>query len=644
MAGRGWNRGRCWGGSGLGWLGISTEEEDEGQRHEKPTTHDQGNTQVPPIHILQLIGVSGESVSPGRYGEGDLEYQALYRKYRPQTFDDVIGQGHVTTTLAREVSEGKVAHAYLFTGPRGTGKTTTARILAKALNCENRHSDGSPCNECGSCASIVDGNSLDVLELDAASHNSVDDIRDIKLSVTTVASAANSKRVFVLDEAHMLSKAAGNALLKTLEEPPEHVHFVLATTEPYKLLDTIRSRTQRFDFHPVPVEELAGYLSAIADREGYKTDPLALIAIARHAGGSVRDSLSLLEQVAALGAGKADTAGVQRALGLADSDAFRRLTEAIAGQDAKAALELVSELTASGVDLRRFVSDCLGFFRGVFLAHYAPNLAEIADEPPEVYESWSNAAKVIPANEVLRAVDLLSEALVRLREGREERLMTELAFIKLTRPETATDPEALIARMDRLERRIGKPAPVPPIGSASASKEVEASAKSEVEASAKSEVESSAEEEAPETPTEEQVAEAPPEHPKVDIEFSALQRIWPGLFGSLRDVLGARRWAFFREAVPAAVDGNKIILEVAHDFHLSSLTQDDAVSRIVATKASDLLESEVEVEFRLKSPTDTPQTDESLDMSELEERPDQSHDPATLLENELGAKVVDEGD
>ena len=193
-----------------------------------------------------------------------LQYQALYRKYRPQTFDEVIGQAHVTTTLSREVADGRVAHAYLFTGPRGTGKTTTARILAKALNCENRNTDGSPCNECLSCLSITDGNSLDVMELDAASHNSVDDIRDIKVSVTTVASAATSKRVFVLDEAHMLSKAAGNALLKTLEEPPSHVHFVLATTEPYKLLDTIRSRTQRFDFHPIGSEALISHLGVIA--------------------------------------------------------------------------------------------------------------------------------------------------------------------------------------------------------------------------------------------------------------------------------------------------------------------------------------------------------------------------------------------
>ena len=579
------------------------------------------------------------------YGGGVLDYQALYRKYRPQTFDEVIGQAHVTTTLAREVAEGRVAHAYLFTGPRGTGKTTTARILAKALNCSNRHADGSPDNECESCLAITEGNSLDVLELDAASHNSVDDIREIKVSVTTVASAATSKRVFVLDEAHMLSKAAGNALLKTLEEPPEHVHFVLATTEPYKLLDTIRSRAQRFDFHPVPVEDLAGYLSTIADREGYETDPPALVGIARHAGGSVRDSLSLMEQVAALGAGTVDTGGVRRALGLADSEALMRIAEAVAAQDAKAALELVAELAADGVDLRRFVSEGLGFFRGIFLAHYAPNLSEISDEPPEVYDAWRKAASLVPPGEVLRAVDLLSEALVRLREGREERLMTELAFIKLTRPETATDPEALIARMDRLERRMGKPGEIPGPIRPQVSEETLAEAAVE-----------GVEEKPPEAgrdkpKTEVELAEAaaplvqdepaPAEDtPAIDISFEKLQKIWPGLFGGLRDVLGARRWAFFREAVPSGVEGNTIILEVAHEFHLSSLEQDDAVSRIVATKASDLLGGSVKVRFRAKSASADPAEDNVVDMTQLEERPET--DPTSLLATELGAEVVDD--
>lgn len=436
----------------------------------------------------------------------------------------------------------------------------------------------------------------------------------------------------------MLSKAAGNALLKTLEEPPEHVHFVLATTEPYKLLDTIRSRTQRFDFHPVPVEELAGYLSTIADRESYETDPSALIAIARHAGGSVRDSLSLLEQVAALGSGTADVAGVRRALGLADSEAFQRLAEAIASQDARSALELVAELAAAGVDLRRFVAECIGFFRGVFLAHYAPNLAEIADEPPEVYESWRKAAEIVPSADVLRAVDLLAEALVRLREGREERLMAELALIKLTRPETATDPEALISRMDRLERRIGKPA--------------ERAAQTAAGAKPISEDQAVNEGDPPPSDDELSRASAPlvTEHeavedegqPAIDISFEQLQKVWPGLFGGLRDLLGARRWAFFREAVPAAVERNTIILEVAHDFHLSSLEQDDAVAPIVAAKASDLLGGPVKVQFRIKTGTSGGDREEDLDLDDLEERPGEGNDPAALLESELGARVVED--
>lgn len=566
-----------------------------------------------------------------------MEYQALYRKYRPQTFDDVIGQGHVTTTLAREVAEGRVAHAYLFAGPRGTGKTTTARILAKALNCENRGKDGAPCNECDSCVAITQGTSLDVLELDAASHNSVDDIRDIRVSVTTVASAVTSKRVFVLDEAHMLSKAAGNALLKTLEEPPDHVHFVLATTEPYKLLDTIRSRTQRFDFHPVPIEELAGYLSTIADREGYKADAPALVAIARHASGSVRDSLSLLEQVAALGTGRVDLPGVRRALGLSDADALMTLARAVAANDAKSVLELVAEMAGDGVDFRRFISEAIGFFRGVFLAQYAPNLAEISDEGPDAHEAWSKAAEIVPRSDVLRAIDILAEALVRLREGREERLMTELALIKLTRPETANDPEALISRMDRLERRMGRPAdpgshpaPAPqPAAEAPRQAPPPAAAPAAAEVVTEQAVTASAAE-----PTTADAGDGAP----IDISLENLTKVWPGLFGSLAEVLGSRRWALFREAVPVAVEHRTIVLEVPAGFHLSSLQEDEAVARIVATKAGDLLGGQVRVMFRARG-SEAPVTND-IDLDDLEERP--AADPQSLLASELGARVVEE--
>ncbi len=579
-----------------------------------------------------------------------MEYQALYRKYRPQSFDDVVGQGHVTATLSREVAESRVAHAYLFAGPRGTGKTTTARILAKSLNCENRHPDGSPCNECESCLSIIDGSSFDVMELDAASHNSVEDIRDIRVSVTTVAAHAGSQRVFILDEAHMLSKAAGNALLKTLEEPPDHVYFVLATTEPYKLLDTIRSRSQRFDFHPIPVEALAAHLGRIADLEGYDVDPSALVAVARHAAGSARDSLSLLEQVAALGDGTVDTAGVRRALGLADWEAYAQLAEAVGSHDATSALHLVAQLAADGVDLRRFTAEGISFFRGVFLAHYAPNLEEIADESSDVIESWKKTAAALPAADVLRAVDVLGEALVRLREGREERLMIELALIKLTRPEVTSDPDALAARIGRLERRVealgeDSPRPSDQSGGASGRRTETAPARPRpVEVRAEEpdqEPPPPAQAQAqPEPAADEEVTEGPP------LQMAQLQSIWPGLFGGLRDVLGARRWALFREVVPAGVDGSAIILQVPHLFHLENLQDDPAIAKVVATKAGDLLERPVAVRF-ISSDEGGGEKSESemeVDISaeELLDGPGNDVDPAQLLADELGAELVDE--
>ncbi len=612
-----------------------------------------------------------------------MEYQALYRKYRPQTFEDVIGQSHVTSTLAREVAEGHVAHAYLFAGPRGTGKTTTARILAKALNCEDRGPDGSPCNVCGSCVAVTEGSSLDVMELDAASHNSVDDIREMRVSVTTVASASGAKRVFILDEAHMLSKAAGNALLKTLEEPPEGVHFVLATTEPYKLLDTIRSRSQRFDFHAISIEALAAHLSRISDTEGFKTDPAALMSVARHALGSARDSLSLLEQVAALGNGVVDPIGVSRALGLADGDAFNTLVEAVKTQDARSALELVARLASEGADLRRFVAECVGFFRGVFLAHYAPNLAEIADEPAEVLNSWKMASASLPSADVLRAVDILGDALIKLREGREERLMLELAMIRLTRPETSFDAGAIQSRLDRMERRLaGQPmptsttSPVSPPAQASGEHETNASPPHRVVPSPSEPPEQQPAAQQPSAPPAPAAAAEAAFEPDIDVAQAAaplvaedvapasrstvsptmaqFEQIWPALFAGLRDLLGSRRWALFRETEPGAVEGSTLVVAVKHDFHLKALKDDNAVAMIVSTRAGDLLGGDVRVVFR--GPGESGggaapivDTDMEEDLSSIEFQPDRLieappvlTDPFRLVAEELGGTVVDE--
>ena len=609
-----------------------------------------------------------------------MRYQALYRKYRPQRFDEVVGQDHVVGTLTREVTDDKVAHAYLFAGPRGTGKTTSARLLAKSLNCTNRGADGEPCNECASCLGITEGTSLDVIELDAASHNKVEDVREIRVNVGTVAAAEGAHRVYILDEAHMLSRAAGNALLKTLEEPPEHVVFVLATTEPYKLLDTIRSRSQRFDFHPVSSETLVEHLSDISKREGFTTDAAGLSMIATHARGSVRDAMSLLEQVAALGGGIVSTEGVTRALGLADGDAFTGLVAAISEQDAPAALGLVAQLASRGADLRRFVADSLGFFRGIFLAQYAPNLEEITDEPPEILDEWRRQGRVLSSADVLRAIDGFSEALLHLRQGREERLVLELALIRLTRPETTLDGAALASRIERLEQDVkqGGAAGYQPSASPSASsspspdsspspgggpsKARDGGGQAVPPATSDSTLGEGQTAKPDDTPTE---AEPPLEEDQLDLpdaplpadiegattpptevtlaEFSAA---WPVVVARIRSDFGARRHAFVRVAEPESVGGGVAVLTlpVHQHFHLEQLNADDQLLRALETITAEVLGSTITLRFRSDDDSETVPIEEPTrapEQDQLDDGPTRE-DPEDLIADMLGGTVVEE--
>ncbi|HSJ70463.1 MAG TPA: DNA polymerase III subunit gamma/tau [Acidimicrobiia bacterium] len=600
-----------------------------------------------------------------------MQYQALYRKYRPQRFDEVVGQDHVVTTLAREVVEDKVAHAYLFTGPRGTGKTTSARLLAKSLNCPNRADDGEPCNTCPSCVGITEGTSFDVIELDAASHNKVEDVREIRANVSTVAAAEGAKRVYILDEAHMLSRAAGNALLKTLEEPPEHVVFVLATTEPYKVLDTIRSRSQRFDFLPVATETLIDYLAEIAGREQFRYDHAALNAITSHAGGSVRDAMSLLEQVAALGAGSVTSEGIERALGLADRTSFRQLAEAIIANDAAAGLTLIASLARRGTDLRRFVADAIAYFRGVFLTQYAGNVDEIVDASKETMAEWSSVASTISSPEVLRSIDELSDALVQMRDGREERLVVELTVLRLTRPEVSADLESVSARLSSTERAVRElqregPAahrePAPP--------ETQEETLDPGRPFSGVETPSTTVAEVPPTPDprRETSALAPSDaaalsgtmadesdrssnseaSPAEESAFTLadFERIWPSVVAYVRTDVGPRRHALLREATPVAVDRGTVTFEVdAHmHFHLEQLKADKDLSDAMARAASEQLGRPVRIVYRSAAdpgPLTESTPDRAPDIDDLFEAGESDDsDPTRTMVDLLGAEVI----
>ena len=423
---------------------------------------------------------------------------------------------------------------------------------------------------------------MDVQELDAASHNSVDNIREIRVQVTMVAAGPSAHRVFILDEAHMLSAAACNALLKTLEEPPPNVHFILATTEPYKLLDTIRSRSQRFDFHPVPSQVLAAHLRWVAEQEGYVVVGRALETVARHAQGSVRDSLSLLEQVAALGDGEVSSEGVEQALGVANRATMTELAQAVADRDAPAVLALVAHLDRGGVNLRSFIADAIGFFRGVYLAHHLPSPESVVDEPGEIVRDWKEAAGVLGVSETNRVIDQLGEALIKIREGREERLMLEMALLWIVRPETSIHPAALLKRIEALEARIGEGR----IAGTSARIPEGRSAKKPVTASSvpvgPSPVSSASVERKGPSKTESSPEPADAASPAVGsaesgtVTLSRLQDLWPAVV----EGFGGIDRALLRITTPAALQGHRLVIDCSDKFRRDRLEERNVPSRL----------------------------------------------------------------
>src|SRR4051794_13432592 len=386
-----------------------------------------------------------------------VAYQSLYRKYRPQRFAELVGQDHVSTALRNAVRDGRVGHAYLFSGPRGTGKTTTARLLAKAVNCTNRGDDGDPCGECEICVAIADGTSLDVIEVDAASRSKVDEMRDL-LERVAYLSAGGAKKVYILDEVHMLSGSAEAALLKTLEEAPEHVVFVLATTDPLKVAPTIRSRTQHFEFTLYTVDELAAHLADVSAKEGIDAEPEALAVIARAGAGSMRDSLSLLDQAIAHGA--IDVESIGALFGGSSFDGRLAILRAVADEDVAGALVALGGQLDAGHEPRRLTEDLLATVRDAFLLTSARGRVRV-DAPEDSVTSLGELGDQVGAPMLVRMLETLGQAVVDMRgtDAADPRLVVEIALVRLARREAGTPLQALAERVDRLGRGGGVGAP-----------------------------------------------------------------------------------------------------------------------------------------------------------------------------------------
>ncbi len=614
---------------------------------------------------------------------------SLYRKYRPHTFAEVIGQDHITTTLATAAGEDRLHHAYLFTGPRGTGKTSTARILATSLNCEQAPTD-SPCGTCSHCRQITAGSHVDVIEIDAASHGGVDDVRDLRDRVA-FAPAQARRKVYIVDECHMLSTAGWNAFLKTVEEPPGHVVFVFATTEPHKVLETILSRTQRFDFRRVPAALLAAHVRDLAEREELRVDPAAVELIVRAGDGSVRDTLSVLDQVIAFTGPDVSAAGVADVLGQIPDELLAELAGQLADGDVAGACALVGRVADAGFDLRQFARDAVEHLRALFLLSVAPD-DTLVEGTPERLERLRVQAGRLGRGELLRAVDLLVEAQGQMRRG-QTRLPLELALAKAAMPEASGDAAALAARLDRLERE-GVPAARPAAARTAPATPAEPAAAAPAEPAPAAPAEPAPGASPEPTPTEpaepaptksgeSPAAPAPPEparprepaepsEPPVPaastpgqpagqpVDLAAVQHAWESVLEALKQ--RTKRWhAFASLGRPVAYDEGRLTLEFrsGYGFHAEQCTTPEgqetiaeALERVVGVRPTLRCVLADGGEAPAAPRTDAPVDDaEASSVAETEaaeaagDLPDAAgaHDEAIArLQRELGAEVIDD--
>ncbi|MDI6822608.1 MAG: DNA polymerase III subunit gamma/tau [Actinomycetota bacterium] len=559
-----------------------------------------------------------------------MAYISLYRKWRPQTFEEVVGQVHITRTLANAIQQNRVAHAYLFCGPRGTGKTTVAKIVAKAVNCAEGPTP-IPCNNCHICEQITNGSCVDVLEIDAASNRGIDEIRDLREKVH-FAPTEGRKKVYIIDEVHMLTLEAFNALLKTLEEPPSHVIFILATTEPHKVLPTILSRCQKFDFRRILVSDMVKHLRRIADAEEIKINEAALPLIAKQAQGSLRDAIGTLDQLSSFTGKNVKMDDVTTLLGLIDLDLLFEITDIISRRDITDALFFVDRLLESGRDIRQFTKELTEYFRNLFLIQNAHDPDEIINTTPEAFARMQAQVHHFQPFEVVRFMEILSQAHSEMRWNPNARLLLEMALVKTIKLDVDLSLEGLLYRIEELEKRIQdtgykiQNAKLPGVrhqenkGEIGKIKDLKPQQEEVAGAS--------------ESRTKQPAAEGR----KVSIE--KVKRAWPVILERVKKKK-IPTYALLLECKPSKVEGEAIILEFSEgaNFHKNEVEKPPNLA-IVQQSLKEILEVDVEILCMLEERKEKVSTlKDEIDQKDSE--PSESS-IVKLVQDSFDAEVIDE--
>jgi DNA polymerase-3 subunit gamma/tau len=583
---------------------------------------------------------------------------ALYRKYRPGSFAEVVGQEHVTEPLQQALRSGRLHHAYLFSGPRGCGKTSSARILARSLNCEQGPTP-TPCGTCDSCVALAPNGagSLDVIEIDAASHNGVDDARDLRERVY-FAPVSSTYKIYIIDEAHMVTAQAFNALLKVVEEPPPHVKFIFATTEPDKVLTTIKSRTFHYRFRLIPPAVLREFLAGICAREGIEVDPLVLPLVVRAGAGSARDSLSVLDQLAA-GAGEGGVSydGALSTLGYTDAALLDESVDAFTAADGAGVFRAVDRVIEAGLDPRRFAQDLLERFRDLLVLDAVPDAGEtgLLDCPADELERMRGQAARFGRAGLTRAADVMALALVDMRGTTSPRLVLELACARVLLPAASSDNAALLTRLDRLEKRLSvtEPAAQPAAERPVSAPKAEAPAPAPVPAAPPPAAEAPT---APAPPQPEPAADAAPASTPGAVDLAALRRLWDDVLDAVKQRNRSAHAMLKEYAQPVAVDARHVTLAFNNaaiarqfeqqgkpEFFREALREVAGIELQVRTSADGAPNgagAPVEV-------PDIPAAADIVDVTDDDDEPtaDPTADDAlALLQREVGAQVIGEID